>query len=105
MQTGFIGAGAYWTCPVDGCDWKLNQDQSSKAERYEVRDLTPEGINEGISKVANARAKEMEAVLRDHLDSHDVLDFLRTIQRLNQDLAQFNSGIRPHVYRSQPPGP
>lgn len=101
MRTGFIGAGAYWTCPVDGCGWKLGMDQPASHRRYFFKDLTPQGVSEGISAAATASAKETERVLRDHLESHDVLDFVRTIHRLNNDLAQVNSGIRPHVYRPE----
>lgn len=98
MKTGFIGAGAYATCPVDDCEWKLNTDQSG-GFRIQIKTPTPEGINEGISVAAMERGKEIERVLREHLESHDVLDFLRTIHRLNNDLTQVDCGIRPHVYR------
>lgn len=67
-------------------------------ERYVFQDLSPEGINEGISKVANERARKTEQVLREHLESHEVLDFLRTSKRLENDLYQQHSGIRPHIY-------
>lgn len=96
VRPGFIGAGAYHMCPVDGCAWKLSMDQSFG--RIAIDDLSPEGITAGISRHAMERARETERVLREHLESHDVLDFLRTIKRLENDLAQQGSGIRPHVY-------
>lgn len=102
MRSGFIGAGAYATCPVDGCEWLLNTDQSGGL-RIKIDDLSPGGINAGISASAMERGREIERVLREHLESHDVLDFLRTIRRLSNDIAQQDSGIRPHVYRPAPP--
>lgn len=86
-----------YQCPVDGCDWEL-QPESLPAARVLVGGAT---LEEALAASASASAKTMEAVLRDHLAVHDVLDFLRTIQRLNQHLAQFDSGIRPHVYREE----
>ncbi len=100
VQSGFIGAGVYWTCPVDECEWRLRQAQPTR-QRYVFRDLSPEGVNEGITSAAQVSMAESERLIREHCEAHDVLDLLRTIQRLNQELAQVDCGIRPHIYRGE----
>jgi hypothetical protein len=60
-----------------------------------------EAINAAVNEVALRRARETEAVIREHLESHDVLDWVRTVQRLQMELAQIDGGIRPHVYRDE----
>jgi hypothetical protein len=98
MRPGVMGAGAYATCAVDGCGWMADTDEPS-ATRTVARFTSPaDTIDDAISRASRDRAAELEVILREHAESHDVLDYLRTIQRLNADLAQQGSGIRPHVY-------
>jgi hypothetical protein len=88
------------TCPVDGCEWELDHGIMDKPGRYVMPiNPTPEDVTASINAAATKRAELVEASVREHAESHDVLDFLRTINRLQQDLAQQSSGIRPHVYR------
>jgi hypothetical protein len=53
-------------------------------------------VRQAVSELARRRDWAVENVLRDHLREHDVLDFVRTIRRLEQALGQCDSGIRPH---------
>lgn len=88
---------ALYLCPVDGCAWQLDE-----LSLPPTRIAIGPDLDAALTANAKASTQAMEATLREHMETHDVVDFLRTIQRLNQDLAQGHSGIRPHVYRSQP---
>ena len=96
MSLDWIGTCSYLTCPVDGCDWRL-----SMAE-VELR-TAPTSFTvdtRSLEIVARKQAETIEGIIRQHAESHDVLDYLRTVQRLKMDLAQEGSGIRPHVYEN-----
>jgi len=82
------------TCPVDGCDWRLRE---SDVQFGPERGAGPT-LEDAINAVAAGRAKARDAAIRAHLESHDVLDYLRTIRRLEQDLYNAGpTGVRPHV--------
>lgn len=89
-----------YECPVDGCEWALRHDDMPGPGPYRVRTDAPidQALNEAINESASANARWVDGKLRAHFESHDVLDWVRTVQRLNQDLYQQHSGIRPHVY-------
>lgn len=93
--------GSRFTCPVDGCDWQLDPAAETGPVQYVMPvNPTSEDVFAAVQQVADKRAAKTEAAVREHAVSHDVLDFLRTIMRLQQDLYQQDSGIRPHVYRA-----
>lgn len=110
-----------WECPVDGCDWT-----------YQMKDLPPpvplvfpyplaaaavcgqamnaaaaeeqrKMVSAAIGASAQKHSALVEGALREHLESHDVQDFVRTIDQLKCDLYQQHSGIRPHTYRPAAP--
>jgi hypothetical protein len=87
-------------CPVDGCEWTMDPDAGAGPVQYTVRTDLPwnEAVSAAVAEVALRRAAEVERLVREHAESHDVLDYLRTIRRLEQDLAQQGSGIRPHMH-------
>lgn len=91
---------ALYLCPVDGCTWQLDE-LALPPTRIVVGAVS---LDEALTASARVSAQATEAMLREHMDTHDVFDFLRTIQRLNQDLYQGQSGIRPHVYEAQSEG-
>lgn len=80
--------GTYITCPLDECEWRLRTDDTGP-QRWLVRDLTPEGISAGVAEGTRQRAGQTEREIREHLASHDPLDFLRTIAGLRQRLGQY----------------
>lgn len=85
-----------WPCPVDGCDWRLRE---SDVEFGPQRGAGPT-LEDAINAMAAGRAKAIDDHLRAHLESHDVLDFVRTIRRLEQELYNAGpTGVRPHVQR------
>ncbi|MFF4600574.1 hypothetical protein [Amycolatopsis sp. NPDC001319] len=93
-----------WECPVDGCDWTLSQldyERNRPPLRAKVT-LDAAGAPQlDIGQAIVADAKHLDGMLREHLETHDVVDWLKTVQRLNQELSQFDSGIRPHDYDRQ----
>lgn len=82
-------------CPVEGCEWTFNP-LVLPAPRFLLADT-----GELVSQTTDEEAEVTKKTVRDHLESHDVFDFWRTIQDLRQELAQYGSGIRPHVYGQQ----
>jgi hypothetical protein len=78
-----------YECPVDGCGWVLSQEAYER-QRPPIR-------ADGAPQVG----QWLKAILRQHLETHDVFEWVDTVLRLNQELAQQHSGIRPHVYREQ----
>lgn len=87
MIPGFIGAGTYLVCDVDGCDWRLNTDQPGGA-RWVFYGPTREDFDDAVHRYTLVHAEEVERTLREHLESHDVVDFMRTIKRLKTELAE-----------------
>lgn len=96
MIPGFIGAGTYVLCEVDGCDWRLNTDQQGEA-RWVFLGPTREDFDDAARRYTLTHAAKVERLLREHLESHDVVDFMRTIKRLETDLARQESAGRPRV--------
>lgn len=94
--------GTYLVCPLEECDWKLRTDLGALPVRYVVADLTPEGISAAISQVARKRAEMTEEVIRQHLGTHDPIDYLRTIVTLRQRLGQYEPV--PDIVESNWPG-
>lgn len=86
-------------CPVDGCDWEFDP-LLLPPPRIELPADTrlADVLDTAITASAVESARATEKILRDHLETHDVVDFVRTIHRLQQELAQFDGGVRPHVY-------
>lgn len=102
-------------CPVDGCPQPhadlvakiLNTPIAKiKISMDAIRIGGPGGaLNDAITAGITERARAAEAVLRRHAESHDVLDYLRTIHRLNCELDGRRAGIRPHMTRPDGPHP
>jgi len=87
-------------CPVDGCDWRMleSEIQFEGADRG----FGPT-LEDAINAMARERANALERHIRAHLATHDVIAYVRTIRRLEQDLYNAGpTGIRPHV-SEQPP--
>jgi hypothetical protein len=89
-----------YLCPVDNCDWfhyepPTPQPQSMDdvaAILNEHADPTSASLQDAVSSAAGnvllGRARETEAVLRDHFATHPVEDWLRTINRLRGVLTE-----------------
>lgn len=93
-----------YPCPVDGCDWALkHEDMPSSVGWIPTFEdgATLATINEAINAGVRRNSEAIDGKLRAHFESHDVLDWVRTVQRLNQDLYQQHGGIRPHIYRDE----
>ncbi len=91
-------------CPVDGCDHDLAADiEATPNAPLHVRSDLPfsEAITEATNQASRENGKAHEAKLREHLETHDVMDWMRTVRRLEQALAQHYGGVRPHVYREE----
>jgi hypothetical protein len=74
-----------YDCPVDGCDWHYDGDPSNTPpHRQTQQELSPKETTRDIMLTQAARevAVAVDAALREHLESHDVVDWLRTIRRL-----------------------
>lgn len=92
-------------CPVDGCPqphfedvWRAVNTPGpitvpAPAHGAPGRDA----VTAAITAAAVARGRAIENILRAHLETHDVLDFVRTIHRLRCESEQHHGGIRPHL--------
>lgn len=100
--------GEHLRCPVDGCDWSLDIDSLDmqhaviarvRRDWFTVDGLLtrPGAIETFVGETVQARAKVIDEMLRAHLGTHDVLDWLKTVRRLEMDLAQSGRCLRPHV--------
>jgi hypothetical protein len=77
-------------CPLDGCGWTLDLATVPPSTGMSVMPVgaSPEDqLSVALKDAAVNLAKAVEAALRAHFDTHDVVDFLRTIQRLRDELA------------------
>lgn len=72
-----------YECPVDDCNWNYTDSTPwlpAKGQFMTVAEL--------VKATALQHATQVEAVLAKHVESHTPIDFLRTIQRLNRELAK-----------------
>jgi hypothetical protein len=103
---------AIYACPLPECLWSLSESLVADVEfrvnpEVVARSMTSgpyqeaawKNVEVAINQVAFERAEALEKEIRAHLESHDVLDFVRAIRSLEQQLAQRDSGNRPHRYR------
>lgn len=88
-----------YVCPVNNCDWyhyvppvppPLSADVAAILNEH--ADPSSASLQDAISSAAGnvllGRARETEAVLRNHFATHPVEDWLRTINRLRGLLAE-----------------
>lgn len=105
---GFDGS-AIMPCPVDGCDRDLGDDlANAPSTPLHLRKDLPigEAITEATDRVMSDDIKAREAALRAHLETHDVMDWMQTVRRLEQELYNAGpTGIRPHVSQQPPTAP
>lgn len=82
-------------CPVDGCPWTSAPRNVDAVVEVQLLPLSLEGplhqyprtlVDAAVRDVLFKEVEEVEREVRDHLESHDVVDFVRTIQRLREDL-------------------
>lgn len=66
-------------CPVDGCEWQLERTEPAQPPLLPL----PGSL---VTQALLAEAARLEQTLRVHLESHDVVDFVRTINRLTQQV-------------------
>jgi hypothetical protein len=105
-----FGTGIY-PCPLPECVWTLSDrvlaDVSLRVDPQTAatamapgpyREAARARVEEAITRVSLESGEALEREVRAHLESHDVLDFLRAIRLLEQRVAQYDSGIRPHRY-------
>lgn len=83
-------------CPVDGCAFYL--------DRPSPLSTPPRGafltMGEFVGAVALQEVRDAEAVFQAHVDTHTPLEYLRTIQRLNTELAKSTGAtITEHALR------
>lgn len=79
-----IGPTLRHQCPVDECDFYLDRP-SPLGGPVQGSFAT---LGEFVAAVAFQEARDVEAVLQAHVDTHTPLEYLRTIQRLNAELAK-----------------
>jgi hypothetical protein len=95
-------------CPLDGCTQphaaRLRALLDTPLSKIPIRmDAIRRGgidgaLSRAVVEASAARNRAVEEVLRKHYaEDHDVLDYLRTIHRLQCELAGYESGIRPHM--------
>ncbi|AFM10443.1 hypothetical protein PIS_054 [Saccharomonospora phage PIS 136] len=87
---------ARFLCPVDGCDWYTDDVTPATVDTVPLRPDLPvgEATNGAVARVAAACRRETETVLRAHVEGHDVVDWLRTIRRLETELATLRDHLR-----------
>lgn len=92
-------------CPADGCDWKATTEDIDRTQppiraRLTYREDGPPIIDS--SEWQSECAARLDRFLREHLETHDVFDWVRTVRNRDQQIYNLqNTGVRPHVYGSQ----
>lgn len=113
MPPDRLGFGtAIYSCPLPECLWTLREemtahvafriDQATVATAMipgPYQDVARGRVEAAISQASLEQAETLENEIRVHLESHDVLDFVRAIRLLEQQVYQQDSGIRPHSRR------
>jgi hypothetical protein len=102
-----------YACPLPECLWTMREqvtaDVALRVDRATVATAMVPGphqnaaralVDAAISQASRERGEALEREVRAHLETHDVLDFLRAIRLLEQQLYQQDSGIRPHAHRA-----
>lgn len=88
------------SCPVDGCAWTLSHGDVELKNPLSLRRKPGETLDETINENARRWHAGVEETIRSHVETHDVMEWLTTVRRLQQDLYNVGpTGIRPHVYR------
>lgn len=111
LMSGFggpSGPGAYLECPLEKCGWLLRQDVPDKTDLRAGAAAGPPAsaslsdvVSTAVGAALVSRARREEAAVRAHLDEHDVLDFLTTIQALRQQITELESaGVEVRAERS-----
>jgi hypothetical protein len=72
------------SCPIEGCLWRHLETPAGPAVDGIA---TLESFYEAIGRSLLGQARDTEAHVRAHLDTHSVLDFVRTISALRGQLA------------------
>lgn len=95
---GILGR-ALAPCPVDGCNFDLAA-ASANAAADPIRIRVGQPLGDAMDESARENAAAREAALRTHLETHDVMDWMRTVRRLEQELYNAGpTGVRPHAPR------
>ncbi len=81
-----------YTCPVDDCPWEYDRATVQRRAPTQGAPRTYTSAREAIAAWARAINAVDDAVAREHLESHDVIDFVRTIARLRDQLAAHEAG-------------
>lgn len=91
-------------CPVEGCAWTLDPDTARIIDGHDVVAMFPSSmcnsmdslrglptavIDEGINAAVRARAERVEAAVRVHAGTHDVVEYLRTIAVLRDLVTRY----------------
>jgi hypothetical protein len=66
-------------CIVDNCAW--NYTEPDPAQHLDGRGRT---IEDMVERALSAHAEALDAVVREHLDSHSVLEWSRTVAGLRE---------------------
>lgn len=77
-------------CTVDGCGWQLLDSEVPFARPPISPDTSPDDFIHA-SMVAHARAREH--VLRVHLEGHSVVEWARTVHRLNATVGRARDAV------------
>lgn len=90
-------------CPVDGCDWQLDlPDMPSRMESVREAARVTASLDDAVRKHVLTSAQATEEVIREHLETHDVIDFVRTIHRLRQQAEGDRDSRSPGFFASAP---
>lgn len=81
-------------CPLDDCDWMLVEPPPTSMSVAEVIEVlghadpsactVDEAVTSAVANKLMAETRHRERVLTEHFESHDLLDFLRTIHALRK---------------------
>lgn len=64
-------------CIVDNCDWTYTEPDP--VQHLDGRGRT---IEDMVTRAMHAHAGTVEAAVREHLENHDIADWVRTVSRL-----------------------
>lgn len=75
-----------WRCPVDDCEW-THDEPTAQIEPLSLTLHGGEDISDAINREVRRRTLAREAIMREHAETHDVVEYVRTIAQLRHRLA------------------
>lgn len=80
-------------CPLSSCPWTLEKDGAEPAG-HKPRIVEPENVAREIAMAA-------DAIIREHLETHALLEWVQEVTRLRAQLEAVTAGDEPAEWRAR----